>query len=245
MFSFLRKIRKSLLNSGSGRKYLLYAFGEIFLVVVGILIALQVNNWNETRKHKIQEKALLTELRNTIISDYEILNMGIEGNIKVQESCSIILNHFAQNLPYHDSLALHFERSNLWWRILLRTNAFERLKQFGMDFIANDDTKNMISDLYERNLSFGITLDERQSLFHHTTITPILLDLFESIDKTWFEPENGNVPLDYEALKSNQKYKTILRTNIGNRGYYNDWLYGTLEAMENLDYILLEEIEKI
>jgi uncharacterized membrane protein YheB (UPF0754 family) len=209
------------------------------------LIALQVNNWNETRKRAMQEKAILTELRNTIISDYEILNMGIEGNIKVQQSCSIILSHFEQNLPYHDSLSLHFERSNLWWRILLRTNTFDRLKQFGMDFIKNDETKNMISDLYERNLSFGRTLDERQSLFHYTTITPILLDLFESIDKTWFEPKNGNVPLDYEALKSNQKYKSILRTNIGNRGYYNDWLQVTLEQMTNLDTSLLEEIEKI
>ena len=244
MLSFLRKIRKSLLNSGSGRKYLLYAFGEIFLVVVGILIALQVNNWNETRKSGIQEKALLTELRNTIISDYEILNMSIDGNIKVQKSCSIILTHFDQNFPYDDSLALHFERSNLWWRILLRTNTFERLKQFGMDFIKNAETKNMISDLYERNLSFGKTLDERQSLLH-TTFTPILLELFESIDKTWYEPANGNVPLDYATLKSNQKYKAILRTNIGNRGYYNEWLDNTLEQMIKLDARLLEEIEKI
>lgn len=234
-----------MLAKGSPRKYFLYAFGEIFLVVVGILIALQVNNWNENRKRTIQEKALLTELRNTIISDYEILNMGIEGNIKVQKSCTIILSHLNDNLPYHDSLAFHFERSNVWWRILLRTNTFERLKQFGMDFIKDAETKNMISDLYERNLSFGKTLDERQSLFHYTTFTPILLELFESIDKTWYEPVNGNVPLDYDALKSNQKYKAILRTNIGNRGYYNEWLNNTLDQMIHLDSLLLKEIEEI
>ena len=47
MLTFLRKIRKSLIESGIARKYLLYAIGEIALVVIGILIALQINNWNE------------------------------------------------------------------------------------------------------------------------------------------------------------------------------------------------------
>ena len=243
MLSYLRKIRKSLIEAGSTKRYLLYAVGEIALVVIGILIALQVNDWNENRKLGIQEKTLLTELRNTIIADYDIINMGIDGNKKTQRSCTIILSHLEQNLSYHDSLALHFERTNQWWRILIRTNAFERLKQFGMDFIKDDTTKNKISDLYERNLSFGVTLDERQSLFHYTTITPILIELFESIDKTWNEPKNGNVPLDYEKLKSNEKYKTILRTTIGDRAYYNEWLNGTLNTMQELESRLLHEIQ--
>tara|TARA_Y100000385_G_C13099534_1_gene643585 strand:- start:2936 stop:3121 length:186 start_codon:yes stop_codon:yes gene_type:complete len=52
MLTLLRKIRKSLIDSGSSRKYLLYAIGEIALVVIGILIALQINNWNESRKDR-------------------------------------------------------------------------------------------------------------------------------------------------------------------------------------------------
>jgi hypothetical protein len=52
MLTFLRKIRWSLLESGSARKYIFYAIGEIALVVIGILIALQINNWNEWKKDR-------------------------------------------------------------------------------------------------------------------------------------------------------------------------------------------------
>jgi len=50
MIRFFRTIRKKLIEEDNVRKYLLYAIGEILLVVIGILIALQVNNWNEERK---------------------------------------------------------------------------------------------------------------------------------------------------------------------------------------------------
>jgi hypothetical protein len=50
----MRKIRKSLIKSGAGRKYVLYAIGEITLVVVGILIALQINNWNQKRIDRLR-----------------------------------------------------------------------------------------------------------------------------------------------------------------------------------------------
>lgn len=49
MIKFFRKIRKSLFEKGNFRKYSLYAIGEIILVVIGILIALQLNNLNEKR----------------------------------------------------------------------------------------------------------------------------------------------------------------------------------------------------
>ena len=51
MIKIFRSIRKKLIEQDKVRKYLLYAIGEIFLVVVGILIALQVNNWNENRSN--------------------------------------------------------------------------------------------------------------------------------------------------------------------------------------------------
>ena len=53
MIKFFRKIRHNLINEGKTTKYLKYAIGEIVLVVIGILIALQINNWNEQRKQKL------------------------------------------------------------------------------------------------------------------------------------------------------------------------------------------------
>lgn len=50
MLEFFRKIRQQLLSENSFSKYLFYAIGEIILVVIGILLALQINNWNEDRK---------------------------------------------------------------------------------------------------------------------------------------------------------------------------------------------------
>jgi len=63
MIKFFRNIRKSLLNEGKTSKYFKYAIGEIILVVVGILIALQINNWNEAQTEK---RVLNTQLTNLI-----------------------------------------------------------------------------------------------------------------------------------------------------------------------------------
>ena len=66
MIKLLRNIRKNIISEKPSfertTNYLKYAIGEIFLVVIGILIALQVNNWNENRKTKIEEKKLLHQL---------------------------------------------------------------------------------------------------------------------------------------------------------------------------------------
>ena len=59
MLTFFRRIRKGLLGSGQAKNYILYAVGEILLVMIGILLALQVNNWNENRINHEKEKLML------------------------------------------------------------------------------------------------------------------------------------------------------------------------------------------
>lgn len=63
MITLFRRIRQKLIDSGSVTKYLLYAIGEILLVVIGILIALQVNNWNEKRQMESEEIRVLNVLK--------------------------------------------------------------------------------------------------------------------------------------------------------------------------------------
>jgi len=73
MIKFFRKIRQRLLTENKFSKYLIYAIGEIVLVVIGIVIALQLNNWNETRKSEDQFKAVLQQLYTVIDQDIERL----------------------------------------------------------------------------------------------------------------------------------------------------------------------------
>ncbi|MFN1835215.1 DUF6090 family protein [Balneola sp. MJW-20] len=73
MITLFRRIRQKLIDSGSLTKYLLYATGEILLVVIGILIALQINNWNEQQKQNERERLLLINLRNDFQTRYSEL----------------------------------------------------------------------------------------------------------------------------------------------------------------------------
>ena len=77
MLKFFRQIRYNLMSENKTGKYFKYAFGEIILVVIGILIALQINNWNENRKDRILEKEYLTRLKDDIKIDLNWLSSYI------------------------------------------------------------------------------------------------------------------------------------------------------------------------
>ena len=77
MIPFFRKIRKTLADDNKPIKYLRYAIGEIVLVVIGILIALQINNWNENRKNYAKSKNYLTEIISDLKKDTIRFNNGI------------------------------------------------------------------------------------------------------------------------------------------------------------------------
>ena len=77
MLKFFRKIRKKLIEQDNVRKYLLYAIGEILLVVIGILIALQLNNWNQQRIELNKEEILLNNLKSELVENLTILERDI------------------------------------------------------------------------------------------------------------------------------------------------------------------------
>ena len=82
MIKFFRKIRRRLIDEGSLKRYIIYAIGEIILVVIGILIAVQLNNWNQERIKNVELEVLLDKVEedlahniretNHIIEDYHI-----------------------------------------------------------------------------------------------------------------------------------------------------------------------------
>jgi hypothetical protein len=84
MTKFLRKIRQKLLSENNMSKYLVYGIGEIVLVVIGILIALSINNWNDGRKDNLKEQAILVQLE----KEYNANLVQLED--KMQMSSSVI-----------------------------------------------------------------------------------------------------------------------------------------------------------
>ena len=94
MLKFFRNIRQSLLTEDKFSKYLLYALGEIILVVIGKLLALQINNWKEARNRKIEEEKLLIALA----EDFK------ENKIRIQEAISKETNMIASYSPFSLSI---------------------------------------------------------------------------------------------------------------------------------------------
>jgi hypothetical protein len=78
MFRFFRSIRQRLMNENKFSKYLLYAIGEILLVVIGILIALQVDNWNEERKKQREITQLLLDIEQDLIQNYDLADQALD-----------------------------------------------------------------------------------------------------------------------------------------------------------------------
>ncbi len=87
MIKFFRKIRQDLLSEGKTGKYLKYAVGEIILVVIGILIALQINNWNENQKENKLEQNTLFNLKKEFETNQNNLKNTLENNKQVRDAC--------------------------------------------------------------------------------------------------------------------------------------------------------------
>ena len=104
MIKFFRHIRKNLIERGKTGKYFKYAIGEIILVVIGILIALQINNWNEEKKLKIQEGEALAEIISDITINLDKFDETLNGenrpgNINnTLSSLHIIIDHLKSKL---------------------------------------------------------------------------------------------------------------------------------------------------
>ena len=106
MLKFFRKIRQNLISNGKTANYLKYAIGEIILVVIGILIALQINNWNESRKLVIEEKQYYKNIKRQLNEDASFINNNIEFNQYYYDQYDYATQQLLSNDKSHlDSLA--------------------------------------------------------------------------------------------------------------------------------------------
>lgn len=151
MIKFFRKIRQQLLSNNKFNKYLLYAIGEIILVVIGILIALQINNWNEERKENAKLKIVLTAVYKDLVADslaihkdLKMVNLRVENNAKFQKriySTSANLDSIIRFMKYEFPIS--------WYQgVTYNTNSFNNLKSTGSYDILPELLKKELSDYY-------------------------------------------------------------------------------------------------
>lgn len=149
MIPFFRKIRKTLADDNKPLKYFRYAIGEIVLVVIGILIALSINNWNEERKYKTVEIKILKDLKSDIQENIDNLNKGIKLLEIAKKDMSHVLAMCKQKTQYHDSLLPVFSDFLNQWDPDFTYAAFENLKNIGVNTISNQTLRKEIINLIE------------------------------------------------------------------------------------------------
>ena len=149
MIKFFRHIRKSLLSESKFSKYLLYAIGEIVLVVIGILIALQINNSNEARKLRDQELHYLNNLKTDLNLNIAELDNYIAIRKSRIESANKVLEHF-EGKPLTDlsDFAFHTTNIYIWQKFSQHDNTFQELVNSGnLALISSDSIKNGLLNL--------------------------------------------------------------------------------------------------
>lgn len=166
MFHFLRKIRRSLINSGHMRKYTLYAIGEIALVVIGILIALSINNWNEANKIIVLESKYIARIKLDLIQDTIYFNRRLEESEKVIDDNYKLIHQMYEEQrdkkDYSELLSLTNWNSE---HLTVQNSTFTELLSSGqLDIFSNHNLKMNIISLYKDMKKFLFMLRKKMSL---------------------------------------------------------------------------------
>ena len=148
MFSFLRRTRKKLLMKNDSRKYIGYAVGEIVLVVIGILIALGIDGWNEDRKERMLEQEILVQIRENLNKDRKALSGIIANANRAVYASEKVIELYEKNQT-SDSLKYWLGNIVQFDRFLPLTNAYEVLKSKGLDLVSNKELRFKLGTYYD------------------------------------------------------------------------------------------------
>jgi mRNA-degrading endonuclease YafQ of YafQ-DinJ toxin-antitoxin module len=165
MIKFFRKIRQNLLSEGKTGKYFKYAIGEIILVVIGILIALQINNWNENRKNrKLEQDYYCRILEDFQLTQELIQQSNIAVTQQIENGKKLIIDLYKSNKTRETIL-------NDWLKVI-RLQKFVPSDASYQDLIASGNLK-LFKDVELKN-SLAI---------YYTNLDNILTQLNQNRDK--------------------------------------------------------------
>lgn len=173
MIKFFRKIRQNLIMENKTSKYFKYAIGEIVLVVIGILIALQINNWNEDYKNLHKEQDYLINLNQDLLADslrLTELKNDLELAVKSKRRFVKIIE---EQTSANDSLVFYVTNQiDFNNDFVPNSSTFDELKNSnGLNLISNPQLKRQIVTLYNTYddliLKFKLGLEKNQILFSY------------------------------------------------------------------------------
>ena len=161
MINFFRKTRKKMADDNKPMKYMRYAVGEILLVVIGILIALSINNWNKRRLNENKIVSFLQEVKKNLAVEIEKSKLVIEYYNKKDSLLQLITTDkiTRQDSEHYGAHSPQFAIMN-WWYIDINRNAYNN-----MILISNEIPPKYISlyeDLYNLYNVDGIYVEERK-----------------------------------------------------------------------------------
>ena len=150
MIKFFRKIRQQLLIENKLGKYLAYAIGEIFLVMVGILLALQVNTWNENQKESKTELDILTGIKNDLNNDIIGLTERVSFDSLVVARTEQLLDIMQNDTTEYDTtMDKLFGVTEGYVIFHPKKLSYTTLQQKGLFIISNDSLLTKIISVYD------------------------------------------------------------------------------------------------
>jgi len=219
MRPLFRNIRRQLANENKFIKYSRYAIGEIVLVVIGILIALSINHWNEKRKERNRELIYLNNIKEDIKLNIASLEVFIVTRGETVNSVSIILEGFngKQKIDYN---TFNFHNLNIleWYPFVQHSNTLEELMNSGnFTIISNKTIKNELQNMQKKYEEILFIENEIQQDYERYLYQPYfnLVDLETSL-KNYEDQSNKK-----ETTKLEKLDKAEIQLLLKNKLYKN------------------------
>jgi len=244
MMKIFSNIRQQLLSRNKFTNYIFYAFGEILLVVIGILIAVQINNWNENKKIRNEEINLLNGFIVDLENDIDLLDFNIkrtrEREAKIDTIFEILSNPSDEYLNKFIRLQNYVMEDNYF---IPNQGTFDQGVSTGvLEYIKNNNLRGQIFNYYKK---ISNDKSDDQAIYKVTNdyIIPIIAE--EILSKRVFiqllTGRKSNAPeLDLTKFSTNPKYFRALMYTLGDRAQITSWSNFKNEAIKLKENIELE-----
>jgi len=194
-------------------KYMRYAVGEVFLVVIGILIALQINNQNELNKERDREVHYLKNIKTDLYLNIAEIDRYIDTRTNAIESANIILEHF-EGKPLTDLPAFSEHTINIytWRKFFQNNNTFQELTNSGnLALISNDSIKTTLLNM---ELLYKIMKDEEAHFRYDAEVLLYepsygMIDLHYAVQNLTYRLSNGQAGENVELPR--EQYEMMLK----------------------------------